>query len=99
MNKLAGKRGNIGQLALFNFAHNANRTQTMLIHCIAVIHIKLHHPHNAPEIRHINTQPAGFIHQAQNALGIAFAADKLQENFMGLGSLQLCRSGSANRTC
>ena len=89
MDQLASQWRFICELPLFNFAHNANGAQAMLIYSIAVIHIKLHHPDNAAKIWHINTQPARFIHQPQYPFRIALATDDLQEHLMCLFGLKL----------
>ena len=55
----------------------------MLIHRIVVIHVKLHHRHDAPEIRDEPAQHTRLIHAAQGGFRIVPAAQNLQENLVG----------------
>ena len=78
MDHLAGQRGFFCQRAGFDLMHHADHLDGVLIHCIAVIHIKLHHPDNAPEIRQQLAQIAGFIHQAKHPHRAGRAGQNLQ---------------------
>ncbi|CAI8208949.1 MAG: Uncharacterised protein [SAR116 cluster bacterium] len=66
----AGNRCGFSQLACFDIVQDADHLDGVLVDGKAVIHVKLHHRHDAPEIRQISSQHTAFIHQAQNPFGI-----------------------------
>ena len=54
-----------GKFAALDRGDVAERPQQMLVDRIVMIHIELHHRHDAAELRHKPAENTGFVHMPQ----------------------------------
>ena len=55
----------------------------MLIHCVVVIHIELHHGDDLAESRHEVAEHAGLVHPSQHGFRVVLRCEDLEEEFVG----------------
>ena len=58
----------------------AHGTDQVLIHGIVMIHIELHHRHNAPECRNEAAEHTCLVHHAQHDVGRLAGGKQFKEN-------------------
>ena len=68
---LARQRVLHGEFAALDVGQQADGADQMLVHREVVIHVELHHRHDAAEIRHEAAEHAGLVHLAQHRFRIA----------------------------
>jgi hypothetical protein len=73
-----------GVLSPFDFGQDADAAQQMLIHRVVMIHIELHHRHDAPEIGDEAAEHADLVHAAQHDLGVVLRGQDFVEHVVGL---------------
>ena len=56
----------------------------MLVHRVVVVHVELHHRHDAAEIGDEAAEHAGLVHAAQHDLGRVARGQDLEEQPVGL---------------
>jgi hypothetical protein len=66
-------------LAVLDFVEHADAAQQMLIHRVVVVHIELHHRHDAAERLYEGAEHAGLVHPPQHGLGVVLRGQNLQE--------------------
>ena len=57
----------------------------MLVHRIVVVHVELHHRHDAAERVHELAEHAGLVHAPQHGLGVVLRRQDFQKQAVGLG--------------
>ena len=58
-------------IAAFDFGQQADGPNTVLVHCVMVIHVELHLCDHTPEIGHKAAKNGGFVHPPQHRFGVA----------------------------
>ena len=89
------------ELAALDLRQNADGADQMLVHRIVMIHVELHHRHDAAELRNEAAEHAGLVHHAQNDFRIACLRSAVSRKIaLACGSLHtlLRISGSDLRT-
>ncbi len=81
--QLGGERRIFGAAGL-DLGQNADAAQEMLVDRIVVIHVELHHRHNAAEGANELAEHAGLVHAAEHGLGIVPGREDLEEQPVGL---------------
>ena len=82
--QLAGKRQR-GILAALDGGEFADAADQMLVHRIVVVHVELHHRHDAAERVHEFAEHAGFVHPPQHGFGVVLRGQDFQKQAVGLG--------------
>ena len=72
-----------GELPALDARQEADGADQVLVHREVVIHVELHHRHDAPEIRDEAAEHARLVHLAQHAFGIARVGQELHEQPIG----------------
>ena len=85
MHRQRRHRRDLRQAAGFDPVQNTHGKDSMLIHRVTVIHIKLHHRDDAAEIRQKFPQKPRIIHQAQHPFWILSAGHHIDEHLVMLG--------------
>ena len=91
-----GKRMGIGGLPAFDVRQDADRPDEMLVHREVMIHVELHHRHDASEVRNKAAQNAGFVHAPQRGLRVLRRAKHFQED--AIGFLVVAQRSSISRS-
>ena len=81
--QLARQR-DFGTVAVLDLVEHADAAQEVLVHRIVMIHVELHHRHNASERADELTEDAGLVHAAQHRFGLVLGGQDLQEQTIGL---------------
>ena len=81
----AGERMVIAELAALDGREMAHGADQMLVHRIVVIHVELHHRHDAPEGGDEAAEHARLVHQAQHDVGVVARGQQFEEDGIGLG--------------
>ena len=63
---------------------DADAAQQVLVHRIVVVHVELHHRHDAAEGAHEMAEHAGLVHAAQHGLGGVLRGEDIEEKAVGL---------------
>src|SRR5262249_8568637 len=79
MDKFAGKRVVVHQIATFERGHIADGPDQVLVDRIMMIHVELHPRHRMREWRHEGCEGAGFVHPPQRPLWIVPRTQYLEE--------------------
>ncbi len=72
LDQLAGERELVVAAAL-DVDEHADAAQQMLVHRVVVVHVELHHRHDAAEVGDEAAEHAGLVHPPQHDLGVLFA--------------------------
>ena len=78
------ERMDLVRLAALDLGDNADGADQMLIQREVMIHVELHHRHDAPEIGDEPAEHAGLVHPPQRRLDVA-AGQQVEKNAVGLG--------------
>ena len=84
---------------MLDLVQHADAAQQMLVHGVVVIHVELHHRHDAAERADEVAEHAGLVHAPQHDLGVVLGGQDLQEQPVGfrilahVGVDQLERAG------
>src|SRR4029079_7349834 len=101
MDQLIWKRRFIAAAAL-NLGEHADTAQEMLVHCVVVIHVELHHGDDLPEGRNETSEHACLVHPPQYSLRIVLGCQDFQKEPVGFLVLaQFCVDqfeGAGDRT-
>ena len=81
--QLGGERRVLGAAGL-DVGEDADAAQEMLVDRIVVIHVELHHRHDAAEGAHELAEHAGLVHAAQHGLGVVLRGQDLEEQAVRL---------------
>ncbi len=76
--QLAGELGVLGAAGL-DLGQHADAAHEMLVHRIVMIHVELHHRHDAAECRHEVAEHAGLVHPPQHGLAVVLRGQDLEE--------------------
>ena len=68
---------------MLDLVEHADAAQEMLVHRVVVVHVELHHRHDAPERADEFAEHAGFVHAAQHGLGLVLGGQDLKEQTVG----------------
>ena len=71
------------ELAALDAGEEADGAEQMLVHREVVIHVELHHRHDAAEVADEAAEHAGLVHLAQRAFGVASVGQKPHEQTVG----------------
>ncbi len=82
--QLVGERMQVVGLALVDFREHVDGTDQMLIHCIVVVHVELHHRDDLAEFRNEAAKYACFVHAAQNERRVALGGEDRHEEAVRL---------------
>ena len=64
---------------MLDLVEHADASQQMLVHRIVVVHVELHHCHDAAECAHERAEHAGLVHTAKHGFGLVLRGQYLQE--------------------
>ena len=81
--QLGGERRVLGASGL-DVGEDADAAQEMLVDRVVVIHVELHHRHDAAEGAHELAEHAGLVHAAEHGLGVVLRGEDLEEQAVGL---------------
>ena len=70
-------------LAALDLVEHADAAQQMLVHRIVVIHVELHHRHDAAEGADEFAEHAGLVHAPQHGLGVVLRGQDFEEQPVG----------------
>ena len=70
-------------LAALDLVEHADAAQQMLVHRIVVIHVELHHRHDAAEGADEFAEHAGLVHPPQHGLGVVLRGQDFEEQPVG----------------
>ena len=70
-------------LAALDLVEHADAAQQMLVHRIVVIHVELHHRHDAAEGADEFAEHAGLVHAPQHGLGVVLRGQDFEEQAVG----------------
>ena len=73
------------ELAPLDLAGGRDRADDVLVDRVVVVHVELHHRHDAAELGDEGTEDADLVHQPQRPLGVMVAEQQVQEDAVGLG--------------
>ena len=65
--------------AVLDLIEHADATQQMLVDRVVVVHVELHHRHDAAEGGHECAEHAGLVHAPQHGFGVVLGREDLQE--------------------
>ena len=82
LDQFAGQRY-FAAVALLDLVEHADAAQQMLVHRIMVVHIELHHCHDAAKCVYEFAEHAGFVHTAKHGFGLVFRGQNFQEQAVG----------------
>ena len=71
------------KFAFFNQRKVGDALDYVLVHRIAMIHVKLHHRDNGFEFRDERRKHSQFVHPAQTAFRVAMLKHQIKENTLG----------------
>ena len=80
--------------AALDLGQHADAAQQVLVHRVVVVHVELHHRHDAAERAHEAAEHAGLVHPPQHDLGVVRGED-FEEQPVGLRVLPQLRDRSA----
>ena len=86
MDQLVGERRFVVCAAL-DLGKDADAAQQMLVHCVVVIHIELHHGDDLAESRHEAAEHAGLVHSPQHGLRVVLRGEDLEKELVGFLAL------------
>ena len=69
-----GERVRVGGLAALDVGQHADGADQVLVHRVVVVHVELHHRHDAAELRDEAAEHAGFVHAPQRRLRVLGAS-------------------------
>ena len=69
VNQLIGEH-KVAAVALLDLVEDADAAQQMFVHRIVMVHVELHHRHDAAERAHEFAEHAGLVHAPQYGLGL-----------------------------
>ena len=98
LDQLARQR-HFAAVALLDLVEHADAAQQMLVHRIMVVHVELHHRHDAAKCAHEFAEHAGLVHAAKHGFGLVLRGQNFQKQAVGflvvahLGVDQLQRAG------
>ena len=72
-----------GILAALDFVEHADAADEMLVDRVVVVHVELHHRHDAAERAHEFAEHAGLVHAPQHGLGVVLRGQNFQEQPVG----------------
>ena len=72
--------------------------EQVLVHRVMVIHVELHHRHDASELRDEASEHARLVHQPQHDLRRISRRQDVEEHLVGLGSLRKVGPMSVQRS-
>ena len=82
LDQFAGQR-NLGVVPAHDLVERADAADKMLVDRVVVIHVELHHRHDAAERMYEGAEHAGFVHAAQHDFGRVRRGQDLQEQPVG----------------
>ena len=71
-------------LATLDLGEKADGPQRMLVDGVMMIHIELHHRHDAAELVDEAAEHAGFVHRPEHRLGMPLRRQHVEEYAVGL---------------
>ena len=80
--QLAGQR-EFAILAALDLVEYADAAQQMLVHRVVVIHVELHHRHDAAEGADEFAEHAGLVHAPQHGFGVVLRGQDFEEQAVG----------------
>ena len=81
----AGGQGmGIGSLTALDVGQHADGADQMLVDREAMVHVELHHRHDAAEVGNETAEHAGLVHAPQRRLRVLGGGEHLQEDAIGL---------------
>ena len=83
--------------AAFDLGKDADAAKQMLVHCVVVIHIELHHGDDLAESRHEAAEHAGLVHSPQHGLRVVLRGEDLEEELVGFLALAQFRIDQIER--
>ncbi len=78
------KRKFAAERALFDLREDAHRPDRVFVDGVVVIHVELHHRHDAPEFGDEAAQYAGFVHGAKRGFRRVFRGQEFEKELIGL---------------
>ena len=94
--QFAGEREFLVAAAL-DLGQHPDAAQQVLVHGVMVVHVELHHRHDAAEVGNEMPEHAGFVHAAEHGFGMAAGGENLEEQPVGLGILAQLRVDQLER--
>ena len=76
--QLVGELGVLGAAGL-DVGEHADAAQEMLVHRVVVVHVELHHRHDAAEGGHEAPEHAGLVHPPQHGFGVVLRGQDFEE--------------------